>query len=247
MTGILSPARTELRAMRDQLEATGAFHLVDTDDRPERSGRRLFIDLTFDFFHPEVTVPFLYHNLARLYNFLELADLDHTECVILRGLPFQTSQRELFMRQRVVDHGIELIREFYQAQAVYLPVLIARGSFTEVRNPAVSVINAVRKDLSERLRYREDSRFILLYGMDLLKALISLPEARLTRGLVVEGVENTLGEVYHSAARVAGQTPVTFDMKDFIRYSYPDAYSETIRTVAYTFDDMMVDLISSLF
>jgi hypothetical protein len=244
---LILPERTEIGAITDTLQTAMELETIEPGGVIDRQADSLFIDLTFDLYRRDVSVSWLYSEVGRIASMLEHYDTRDLRIYVLRGYPFRSNSRALLFRQRVLSDFCHALAEFHQARAVLVPTVISRQSFLSAQNPCVLIINAVRQDTATKVGLREDSRFRLIYEMDLLDALAG---GSLTPGnvpLAVEGAEISLRDVYEGASRAAGNTPVTWDSKNFVHYDYPEGNFDTVSNLRYSFGDMMVDLISYLF
>ncbi len=243
---LILPDHTEMKALEEKLGLIKDFQIVSGGERPSMLTRKLYIDLTFDIFNRNITERVLYNQFAELTSVLELFDSRNSILIAVRHYPFRTNLESHLRLQRIVDSYISFLNEFYEARILFIPNIISRHCFQFINNPPVRLINAVRLDKTEQIAVRDNSRFFLIYEMDILDIFQKL-DGEAKKNHVIEGLELSLADIYQRTIRVTGNTPVSFNSKNFINYEYPSESSELLSSLNYDLEDMVIDITSFLF
>lgn len=245
------PSFTEIGAMKDRLLSLNPIQVLglhEVGDWNIKEVRHLFVDLSFDFFDPRVEPPFLWHVFADYYRIIQDAEQKGIDITLIRNYPFSTNSRNWNLKQRLVEQFIRFSAEFYGAYEVFVPDLISRGGLKKLKHPLFELIESVRMGKVHRSRVTENSRFFILYDLDFMESLLSHLELGIHEPLVIEGNELSMKQINEAVQVAIGSSPVSFHHTNFLKGHYPDVIcGKTLNEVHYEFENILIDLVSSLF
>jgi hypothetical protein len=245
---ILTPRHTELFAIEDKFRMTGILDMIPVDyENLEIKTKNLFLDLTFDFFDKEITPYFLYTLFAKLQKITEQISPNITNFYVIKHYTYSTNIDRLIFIQRIIDQFVEILTDFAEARLILSPCIISRYCMNRVSNPASCLINTIRMNKSARIKISENSRFSIIYGLDLVSILMDIVKDGFSKPLVIEGIDMSLKEISDTAQRVAGDCHISFDKTNFFNFHFPDINAHFINRINYEFENIMIDLVSNLF
>lgn len=236
---------SEMCALQEKMSMLKDVSIIRSDERLPKGVNKLWLDLTFDLFNRRITPQSLYLCFSSMIDALEHFDAVGGQVVLLRNYPFRSNLPTFITVSKILEQFTQILTETYQAKSLFLPTIISRNSLHSVQSPPVRIIDALRLGSPETIRVKEASRFVLIYEMDVLDILGR--DMLLKKDLVVEGVELTLEELYTRSQPIAGDSPVNFDSRHFIQYEYPMLSSDSLNSVNYDLEDMLIDITSYLF
>jgi hypothetical protein len=214
------------------------------DETPSTS--LVYLDLTFDIFNKSVTEEYLYDQFSRIHSSLGPLNYPDGTLTIIKNYPFKTNINKFLRIKCIIDSFVSFLSEFYRSRIIFIPSIISRHGFQVLNSPPIKLINALRLDKSDQVNVREASRFYLIYEMDALDSIYNR-KGVLEKDLVIEGIELTLRDIYDRSCRIVGNTPVRFDPANFINFEYPSENSETVLSLNYDLEDMVIDITNYLF
>lgn len=243
---LLRSEHSELSSLCEILDSCGDWKRVNTPDEVDTFPRRLYMDMTLDFFRPGFTPSFFFEHCARWMSWMETARKTGSKVILFRNYPFRSSRPSFAVYERQLEHFTSLAREFYQAKAVYLPHVVSRHAFSHLSTPPGQLINAVRLEKAISLPFSGQSRFFIAYDRDILEAL-EQPEERFDADCAAQGIEISLAELHRRSQEVAGHAPAQFDASVHYSGLYPEGAIVALPEAQYDVEDMIVDMISNLF
>ncbi len=244
---VITPELSEFWAIKNQLDLLPDFRLLEIGEKLEERVDHVLLDLSLDLFNLSVTPGYLYSIFARLQVTLASVRLKNIPLSILKSYPFSTDVESLSLGQQIIDQFINVLMDFYAAHVILMPTIISRYSLKRLYNPVLDIIQSVRMGRSSTVKMDALSRFVIIYGQDLLALLLDNFSQFKDRNIVIEGVELSLKNIYDVAQEVAGEAPIRFDRSHQISYHVPNLNALTINQVNYEFENMMIDLVDRLF
>ncbi len=242
---LLLNENTEMNVLEEKFSLASDFRILHMDSAPSHEPCEFYLDLTFDIFNQNVDERFLFGIFSGLYPFIEAADTKNGSLIIIKNYPYRTNIEKLLRLQRIIESFISYLSEFYNAKTIFIPSVISRLGFQNLKCPPVKLLNALRMDKTEQVGVRESSRFYLIYDMDIIGVIFR--KQGLEKNLVVEGLEISLHDIYERACRIIGNAPVNFNPGYFINYEYPAENADTLLSINYDLEDMFIDITSFLF
>ncbi len=243
---LILPENTDLYAIKEKLEMLRDFTIIPSGIMPQKNTTNIFLDLTFDLYNKIVTPSYLYKFFSESESILNSLISENNMLILLKCYPFRTNIKQYQHKQKLIDNFIEILVEFYKAKILTVPTIVSRHCFQLINNPPILIINALRLEKSENIKIKKSSRFFLLYERDFLEVLMN-PGDKLSKNMILEGVELSLDEIYSRTQKVTGESPISFDTINFVNYEYPQNAMDSFKAVNYDLEDMIMDITSFLF
>ncbi len=244
---IIAPELSDFWAIRSNLEMLPDFVFLEAGDKLEDRVGHVILDLSLDLFNLSVTPGYLYNLFAHLQITLASIRLKNIGISVIQSYPCTTDLEHIILAQEIINQFINILVDFFACHIILMPSIVSRYSLKKSYSPVIDIIQAVRMGRSTTVRVDALSRFVLIYDLDVLTALVQYQETMKKGHIVIEGMELSLQNIYDIAQEVAGESPVRFDRSHQIQFHVPNMNAHVINQVNYEFENMMVDMIDRLF
>lgn len=241
------PDRSELGLLKDRLLDHEGVSVLHWGEELDFASKQIVLDLTFDFFDQEVTPAYLYRRFADLQGSLESLRHSKSQICLIKNYPFSTDFSSLLKVEKILSQYIHLLIEYNSARLILIPNIIDRALFDHISHPAINIIHAAHKGKNYRSRVKDSSRVNLIYSEDLLRQLTTCLRSEESSNRIIEGLEVTLSKVSEAAQLIAGRSPIAFDSGHFVQYHYPNVSGTVQNDVHYELENMIMELMTSLF
>ncbi|MFN4216379.1 MAG: hypothetical protein ACK4HQ_03125 [Brevinematales bacterium] len=238
-TCFVMPHYTELGELREKMVllpglGNGVFSIGDAISVCDR----LVIDLTFDWFRPEINPISLLSFFADLYEYFAMPGV---EKVVFRGYRLETNDPLFQKTQQVFEGLVALMKEIFGLKEVKLPTIVSKQGLIGSRHPLLLCLASMRAGVSKRIGWSGSSEVYVAYEMDVLSWLGEFCTRREMKCGVVGGERYTLKEVVERTEVIFSLAAVTFDSHRWFRYGDEGKCMECF--FSYGIENMAMDLL----